>query len=178
MIEVFQHGVIKMTWFLDILGSAGFGSIVGGVFGYLSKREERENMKIKLDHELSMVQARTDGLVKTAKINMEEAKVAGTLLVEKIEAKAFETSQKPTSKISEVLKSLIRPIILGILMYQTYMILGSLEALTGGLEVFKPDEVLELYRIVILSVTGLTATAVGWYFAARSSKQFDKLLEK
>lgn len=167
-----------MTWFLDILGSAGFGSVVGGIFGYLSKREERENMKMKLDHELNMIQARTDATIEVARMGIEEAKVAGSLLVEKIEAKAFEASQKSTNKFSDGLKSLIRPIILGILMYQTYMILDSLETLTGGLTAFKPEEVLGLYRIVVLSVTGLTATAVGWYFAARSSKQFDKLLDK
>ena len=34
---------------LSILGSAGFGSVVGGVFGWLGKREERANMKMKYD---------------------------------------------------------------------------------------------------------------------------------
>lgn len=167
-----------MDWILDILGSAGFGSALGGIFGFLAKREERANLQMKLDHEIDMVEAKTNASLAVAKMGIETAKVAGQLLVEKVEAKAFEVSQKPISKFAGNLKACIRPIILGVLMYQTYKILESLEALTGGLEAFSPDEVLGLYRIVILSVTGLTATAVGWYFASRSSKQFDRLLEK
>lgn len=165
-------------WVLDVLGSAGLGTIVGGLFGWLGKREERANMKMKFDHDVNMLNAKTDAAIEMAKMGIEEAKNAGLLLVEKIEAKAFEASQKSTGKFSDTVKSMIRPIILGLLMYQTYMIIQSLEALTGGLSGFKPEEILGLYRIVVLSVTGLTATAVGWYFAARSSKQFDKLLEK
>lgn len=167
-----------MTWILDILGSAGFGSALGGIFGFLAKREERANLQMKLDHDLDMIEAKTNASLAVAKMGIETAKVAGQLLVEKIEAKAFEVSQKPVSRFAGNLKAIIRPVILGILMYQTYMILDSLETLTGGLKAFSPDEVLGLYRIVVLSVTGLTATAVGWYFASRSSKQFDKLLEK
>ncbi|MBL4699788.1 MAG: hypothetical protein JKX85_00885 [Phycisphaeraceae bacterium] len=165
-------------WLLDVLGSAGFGAVTGGLFGWLGKREERENMKMKFGHDLAMLNAKTDATIEIAKMGIEEAKNAGALLVEKIEAAAFEVSQKSTSKFSDTVKSMIRPVILGVLMYQTYSILGALEQLTGGLSAFKPEEVLGLYRIVVLSVTGLTATAVGWYFAARSSKQFDKLLEK
>lgn len=165
-------------WVLDVLGSAGLGSIVGGVFGWLGKREERANMKMKFDHDLNMLNAKTDATIEIAKMGIEEAKNAGTLLVEKIEATAFQVSQKSTSKFADTIKSMIRPIILGLLMYQTYIIINSIETLAGGLEAFKPEEILGLYRIVVLSVTGLTATAVGWYFAARSSKQFDKLLDK
>lgn len=167
-----------MTWLLEVLGSAGFGSIVGGVFGYLTKREERANMQLRLDHELSLIDARTSATIELSRMKVEEAKIAGTLLVEQIEARAFENSQKPSSKISETIKSCIRPAILAVLLFQTYFIVDSLEKFTGGIEALAPDEILNLYRIVILSITGLTATAVGWYFAARTSKQFDKLLDK
>lgn len=163
---------------LDILGSAGFGSLLGGIFGYLSKREERETMQMKFNHEVNILEAKTKATIEVAKMNVEEVKVAGMLLVDKLEAEAFVVSQKVTSKFSEALKSLIRPLILGVLMYQTYLILNSLEELTGGLESLPTEDVVNLYKIVVLSVTGLTATAVGWYFAARSSKQFDKLVDK
>lgn len=163
---------------MEILGSAGFGAITGGLFGWLSKREERANLQMKLNHDLDMIAAKTDATITVAKMGIETAKVAGQLLVEKVEAKAFEVSQKPISKFAGNLKACIRPIILAVLMYQTYTILDSLETLTGGLKSFTPSEVLSLYKIVILSITGLTSTAVGWYFASRSSKQFDKLMEK
>jgi hypothetical protein len=167
-----------MDWVLNILGSAGFGSALGGIFGFLAKREERANLQMKLDHDINLIKAKTEASITIAKMGVETAKVSGQLLVDKVEAKAFEVSQKSSGVLADNLKAFIRPIILGILMYQTYMILKSLEELTGGLASFSPDEVLGLYRIVMLSVTGLTATAVGWYFASRSSKQFDKLLEK
>ncbi len=165
-------------WILDILGSAGFGTLLGGVFGWLGKKEENAIFEKKMQHEVDMIKARTSASVEIAKMGIEEAKNAGMLAVEKVEASAFEKSQQSTSKWADLIKSLIRPIILALLMYQTYMIIQSLEAITGGLKMFDKDEVLGLYRIIVLSVTGLTATAVGWYFAARSSKQFDKLLDK
>lgn len=163
---------------LDILGSAGFGSVIGGLFGWLGKREERANMKMKYDHDVNMVTARTDAAIQTAKIGIETAKIVGMLAVEKIEATAFEQSQKSTSGIGDILKSFIRPLILGALLWQTYQVMTALETFTGGLESLPEEELLGLYRIVVLSITGLTATAVGWYFAARTSKQFDKLLDR
>lgn len=163
---------------LSILGSAGFGSVVGGIFGWLGKREERASMKMKYDHDVEMIRAQTDAAIETAKLGIETAKVAGSLAVEKLEAAAFKASQVTKSDWAEGVKSLIRPAILGVLLWQTYGVLTSLEEITGGLENMPKEDVLGLYRIVVLSVTGLTATAVGWYFAARSSKQFDKLLDR
>lgn len=161
---------------LEVLGSSAIGSLLGGVFGWLSKREERASMALKMEHDLSMIQAKTTANIQIAKMGIEEAKVAGTLMVDKLEATAFVESQKSTSKVADIIKSVIRPIILGLLMYQSYLIINSLESITSGLTSLPEQDIIDLYKIVILSVTGLTATAVGWYFAARSSKQFDKLL--
>ena len=162
---------------LEIIGSAGFGSVVGGIFGWLGKREERANMQMKYDHDLSMLEAKTNATIEVAKMGIEEAETAGKLLVEKLDAKAFVASQK-TTPFGEAVKSVIRPLILGVLMYQTYVIHNSLEQLTGGIGGLAPSDVLELYKIVVLSIIGLTSTAVGWYYATRSSKQFDKLVDK
>jgi len=52
-----------------------------------------------------------------------------------------------------------------------------LEKISGGLSRMPVADVVDLYRIMILSITGLTSVAVGWYFAQRTSKQFDKLLD-
>ena len=163
---------------LDILGSAGFGSIIGGIFGWMGKREERKLLSTKNSHALNMIKAKTDAAVAVAKISVEEAKVAGEMLVDKIEAQAFSNSQTSKSAFADMVKSFVRPVILALLMYQTYKILASLEVLTGGLETIPTVEIIGLYKVVILSVTGLTSTAVGWYFATRSSKQFDKLLDR
>lgn len=163
---------------LDILSSAGLGSIIGGVFGFLGKREERKLLSEKNDHQLSMVKAKTDAAIAVAKMSIEEAKVAGLLAVEKVEAVAFSNSQKSSSPLADTVKSFVRPVILGLLMYQTYKILQSLVVLTGGLANLPAVEIIGLFKVVILAITGLTATSVGWYFATRSSKQFDKLVEQ
>lgn len=162
---------------LELLGSAGFGSLLGGVFGFLSKIEERKNLQIQLAHEANMIAAKADAAVKLVNAGIEEAKVKGTLAVEAIEATAFEVSQK-SSKLGNTIKACVRPLILTALMYQTYMIFKSLERISGGLIMLNNTEILGLYKIVVLSITGLTATAVGWYFASRSSKQFDILVNK
>ncbi len=167
-----------MNFLLEVFGSAGFGSIIGGVFGWMGKREERKLLSEKNHHALSMLQAKTEATLQVAQMGIDQAKVAGELLVEKIDAEAFNTSQKATSKFADTIKSLVRPVILGLLMFQTYQILTALETLTGGLEAIPASDLIALYKIVVLSVTGLTATAVGWYFATRSSKQFDRLLDR
>ena len=163
---------------LDLIGSAGFGTLLGGVFGWLGKREENAILSTKMAHEISMIKAKTDASVEIAKMGIETAKNVGMLAVEKVEAQAFEASQTVTNNISGIIKSMIRPIILALLMYQTYMIIQSLEEMGGGLQKMSTEDVASLYRSIVLSVTGLTSTAVGWYFAARSSKQFDKLIDK
>lgn len=167
-----------MSFLLDIVGSSLLGSIVGGVFSWLGKREERANMKMKFDHDVRMIEAKTTASIEIAKMGLETTKEQGKLAVEKVEAIAFQESQKSTGTFSDILKSLVRPIILGLLMYQTYKIIVTLEVFAGGLQNFESGEILDLYRIIILSVTSLTATAVGWWFAARPSKQFDKLIDK
>jgi len=162
---------------LELLGSAGFGSVLGALFGWLNKKEESQTLKMKLEHERAMIEANTKSQIELGKMSIEEAKVVGQLAVDKKEALAFSNSQKTTAW-GETIKSFIRPLILGVLMYQTYLILTSLEELTGGLATLPQTEVIALYKIVILMITGLTATAVSWYFAQRSSKQFDKLVDK
>lgn len=162
---------------LELLGSAGFGSLLGALFGWLNKKEESQTLKMKLDHERAMIEANTKSQIELSKMSIEEAKVVGQLAVDKTEAQAFSTSQK-SSGIGEAIKAFIRPAILAVLMYQTYLILDALETLTGGLSSLPVSDIMALYKIVILMVTGLTATAVSWYFAQRSSKQFDKLVDK
>ena len=162
---------------LEVLGSAGFGSIIGGVFGWLNKREERANMEMKFNHDLKMLEAKTNAQVEIAKMGIQEAKAAGELAVEKEEVKAFTASQV-TSGIGSTIKAIVRPVIVGLLMWQTYKVNDALQTLTGGLSSLNPDEVMDLYKVVVLMITGLTCTSVSWYFAARSSKQFDKLVDK
>jgi len=166
-----------MEFLLTLLGSSGFGAITGGIFGWLGKKEERENMRIRYEHQIELIKARTASNVEVAKLQAQGRQMQAQSLVEAEEAKAFTVSQNTSSGFAEILKSLIRPAILGVLFYQSYIIFQSLEKISGGLSRLPVADVVDLYRIMILSITGLTSVAVGWYFAQRTSKQFDKLLD-
>ena len=163
---------------LEVLGSAGFGSIIGGLFGWLGKRQENDLIKAKQQHELNMVKAKTDATVAIAEINMEQAKQAGELMVAQIAEQSFRESQKPSGALMEGAKAIMRPLITLAMLYQTYMIFSALESLTGGLASLPAQDKSELFKILVLMITGLTATVVSWWFASRGSKQFDKLLER
>ena len=162
---------------LELLGSSGFGALTGGLFGWLGKKEERKNLEMQLKHEIELMQTKTDSQIKLTQANINLTKAEAQSEVEKSEARAFEESQKVISGFAENLKSVIRPAILGVLMYQTWILMTSLETLTGGLESLPAAEVLALYKVVVLSITGLTSVGVGWYFSQRTSKQFDRLLD-
>ena len=166
-----------MEFLFDIFSSAGFGTLLGGVFGWLGKREERENLKLKMEHERAMIEARTKSQVQIAQAQIEQAKVAGELAVDQVEATAFAKSQQSISAFAEVLKSLVRPVVLGLLLWQTYIIHQNIDKIVDGLTSLTESEVLGIYKMMVLSILSLTSTAVGWYFAQRTSKQFDKLLD-
>ena len=66
-------------WILDVLGSAGFGSALGGLFGYLSKREERASIQMTLSHELDMVEAKTDAALQLAQMGVKQLMLQANL---------------------------------------------------------------------------------------------------
>ena len=136
---------------MTIMSSSGVGAITGGFFGWLGKREDRKVRAIDQEHEYRMIGAQTDSSVITS------------------EALAFEKSQETKSSFGDFIKSAVRPVITGCLMYMTYEIMVSLDHLTGGIESFDPELAMQLYRDICLNIISLCATAVSWWFASRSS---------
>jgi hypothetical protein len=134
-----------------ILASSGAGSIIGGVFGFLNRKEDRKDRESEREYNLKMVAAKTESDVVSS------------------EARSFEESQKTTSRFGDAIKSAFRPIITAILLYQMYRILTSMEAITGGLESLPIEITLELYKDVVLNIISLTSTSVSWWFASRPS---------
>lgn len=134
---------------IQLFTSAAGGSIIGGVFGWLNRREDAKTRKVDQDHEFRMIGANSK---------------AGEVVAN---AQAFVESQKTVSKLGGAIKSAFRPLLTSVLMYMVYRILVSLETLTGGLEALPDDMVLSLYREIILNLVSLTATAINWWFASR-----------
>ena len=136
-----------------ILASSGAGSIIGGVFGLLGRKEERKQKEADY------------------KFRLESMRLGGDIAIETTDAQAFLESQKTVSKFGDAVKSAVRPIITGFLLYQCYVILTSLESITGGIESLPADVTLELYRDIVLNIISLTACAVNWWFAARGTSK-------
>lgn len=164
-------------WILEIFASAGFGALVGGVFGWLNKREERATIKDKQAHDVAMLNAETNAQIQLADKYIEQDIVNGELALEKEEAKAFTVSQKTTG-FGEAVKSIFRPLITCSLLYVSYQLVMKVDELVGGLESLPSKDLLGLYKIVILQIFGLTGVCVGWWFSTRTSKGYDKLIDK
>lgn len=137
----------------SVLGSSAVGSAIGGIFGLLGRKEERKAKEADY------------------RFRIESMRLGGDIAIETAEAEAFKESQKTLSKFGDAVKSAVRPLITGVLLWQVYVILTSLEAITGGLEALPVDLTIELYRDIVLNIISLTATAVNWWFAARGTSK-------
>lgn len=163
---------------MEILSSAGFGTAIGALFGWLNKREERENMKLQFQHKIDLIKSKTDASVQLANISIQETKAKTQQLMEEWDARAFARSQESSSKFADGMKAIVRPAVLALLMYQTYLILSTLDQMVGGIAGLPAKDVVDLFRTAVLSILSLTSTAVGWYYGSRTSKQFDKMMNR
>ena len=164
-------------WILDIFASAGFGALTGGILGFLKSRQETKNLELKQSHEVAMLNAQTNAQIQLSDKQIESNKVKGVLAVDKEEAKSFTASQKTTS-FGEAIKSLVRPLITGALLYVSYALVMKIDLLIGGMDSLPQIELIALYKIVILQIFGLTGICVGWWFSTRTSKGYEKLIHK
>ena len=134
---------------LAVMTSSSFGAITGGLFGWLNRREDRKARAKDQDYELQRISSQNKADVSSS------------------EARGFEASQVTTGSVSSAIKSAMRPVITGFLMYMMYGIYVQLEHLTGGIANFPAEESAEIYRTVVLNIICLTSTAVSWWFASR-----------
>lgn len=152
MITQVVNMVTKMLEALmTIMSSSGVGAITGGIFGWLNRREDRKMRQADQEFELKRLSAQSQADVQSS------------------EARAFEESQKTLSSVGGAIKSAVRPVITGALLYMTYGVLMELETMTGGLNSLPADQSVKLYRDITLNIISLTATAVSWWFASRPS---------
>lgn len=136
---------------MTIMSSSGIGAITGGIFGWLNRREDRKMHESNQQFELQRLERQSQADTATS------------------EARAFEESQKTISKFADGVKSAVRPLITGVLMFMMWGILQELERMTGGISSLPPEQAVKLYREVTLNIISLTATAVSWWFASRPS---------
>ncbi len=171
-----------MDWLIaagDVLASGGLGAIVGGVFSWVQKREERKNLELELAHEKEMAnidrlreEADQKHALALADKGMEQAALEGQIATDVADAELREatvTAQAMPSGhplIDGVLR-FVRPVITLYLLAIVSIIGANLHSLTGGLEALPSEDLFQLYTHIVQQTVFLAVTAVTWWFGAR-----------
>lgn len=169
-----------LTALLSILTSSGLGGILGVVGSWLTKREERENLKLKFQHDVKMAEIREreaklefDHELALADKEIERAETEGQIQQDILSAEAFKTSLQEQAKtygikFVDAIRGLMRPLItVYLLAIGTYLTV-KIGMLVGGVEeAFQPEELITMYRDVIAQIMFLVTTAVTWWFGSR-----------
>jgi len=121
-----------------------------------------------------MLKAKTEATIQLADKKIEANKVEGELLIDKVEAEAF--SKSVGNANSEY--KWVRPVISLYLIVLTTCIVWYVFDLADSVEAFTSEEVTGLVKLVVLQVLLLTSVAIGWWFAARTSKGFTDMMNK
>ncbi|CAM3836824.1 hypothetical protein VA7868_02328 [Vibrio aerogenes CECT 7868] len=164
---------------MGLFSSSGVGAIVGLVGSWLTRREERQNLEIKLSHEQEMFRLKQmqrtqqyNHELKMAEQGTESIKQQGKFAVEVAQTEAFETSQKTNmpldNRFAELIRGLMRPFItLYLLVIATLIarhISGYMNEMTTLID---HQELTQIFRNTLEQVMFLTTTAVTWWFGSR-----------
>ena len=164
-----------------ILSSSGLGAIVGVVGSWLTKREERANTELQLDHDIRMAEIRSeearmeyDHALALADKKLEQTVVEGDVAVGQAELSAFTESLKSGSvstgvRVVDAIRGVMRPVITIYLLIIGSYVAYQINAYVGGLSSLPTNELLSLYRDIISQILFLLTTAVTWWFGSRPS---------
>ena len=172
-----------LSTILDLFASGGvmniFGALSGLVGGWLAKRELRKTMEVSNAHEQVManIDLKRDELQYQQTLGIMDKKVElaqaeGQIQDDIRSADAFVESMKGgrLSAFGEGVKSAVRPIITGVLLYVTWEIYNETSILIGGLDGLEVAKLQELFIYIVQAIIFLTITAVSWWFASRGDK--------
>ena len=170
-------------WLVDLFATGGFGTIVGLVGSYMTKREERLSKEIEIKGQKQLAELRLKeqeqeqahelGMADKAQKRVE---TEGALKIGEVEAGAFVASVADANrnvgiKFVDGIRGLMRPAITLYLLIIATVLAWKLNKLVGGLNGLPVDEVYALYKSVIQQIIFLTATAVTWWFGSRPTQQ-------
>ena len=170
-----------MELLFSLLSTTGAGGIMGLVGSWLTKREERENLKVTNAHEKAMATIRmheqkleANHELAMADKQLERAQVEGNIAIEQGEIAAFNTSLLQQGKSTgiafvEAIRGLMRPAITIYLLVIASIIAYNINGLIGGIKQLPTEELLMTYKEIIQQLLFLTATAVTWWFGLRPS---------
>lgn len=155
---------------LSILGSGAFGSLIGGLMQYFTRREERATAAENNRHAEKMFELQNQQALALADKAREGIRETGEQAVAKVEADAFAESQKNTTiPKAELLKSWVRTGIVTWLLLIATVLTFKVGRLVGGLESLETSVLIPLYADIIAQVFFLVNLSVSWYFGSRGT---------
>ena len=165
---------------IEIIGALNpvLGTVTGLLGGWLAKRERRKQMEMEFAHEEKMEtmglqrdQWAHEAALAMADKQVEAAQAEGAIQADIRAADAFGESQKSgLTRFGEIIRSIVRPIITGVLLWCSWTIYSETEELVGGLEGLDPLVVQDLFVYIVHAIVFLTITAVSWWFASRGDR--------
>lgn len=161
----------------EFLAAPVVSGVVGMIGGYLNKRQELKAIEVQNAHALAMESEKRQTATTLSQLKVQEVDTAGKWRVEDQNAQSFSKSQESNSKASDIIKSIIRPIILACTGYVVYINMAAAHKIVqrvGGLPI---EQVMALYTTQVISMISIFTMACGWYFGERTSKFTDKFLK-
>lgn len=172
-----------MTFLADIFASSGLGAIVGLLGSWLTKREERRNLQLKLTHERELADIRKQEAafefeheLAMADKQVERAEVEGRIAHDIEDMAAFRDGLREQQLIYKIkwvdaIRGLMRPVITVYLLVLATIITIRIGVYTGGIEGMDKGIMTTLYSDTIGQILFLVTTAVTWWFGSRPSSQ-------
>lgn len=146
------------------------GGLLGLIGSWITKREERENLKIQNDHEVRMLELGLKEMEMQASIALSLAEKESEIKIKGEEVKGWTASQKQDDgRIGIVVRAVIRPSITIYLLVVVSWLAYVVWAKTKGVEGWTPAELIGLMQQIITQLLFLTVTCVTWWFGARAS---------
>lgn len=175
MIEALFLGGIKL------LGSAGFGTIFGGIMGLLNRKADMQAQKMKMDHELAMRDKDAAIMQQEWTARTKVAEVEGAAKVEAeaytAMAKSYEFAQPEKGTRMAAFSSFMRPFMSG--GYFIFSTVGSGWILYYAFKVkgveFTPAQWFELVMFVVAWFFFMAGASIGWWYAMRPGTQMPAL---
>lgn len=174
-IELLVGGLIK------VLGSAGFGTVFGGIMGFFNRKSDLQMKKLEYEdrdrqraHELKQRELDVAIMEREAAAKVEVASITAEAGVEKEAyaalAKSYDFAVPQGGSKMASFSSFVRPCI-----SLAYFVISSLgAAYVVGMAffvagpMFNPVQWYELAMFAIEWVAFMASTAIGWWFALRA----------
>lgn len=158
---------------IKLLGSAGFGTIFGGLMGIVNRRLDLQAEKQKQEHELAMRDKDAAIMAQEWAARTQVAQIESAAVVEKAGfealAKSYDFAKPEAGSRMEAFSSFIRPFIS--LSYFVVTSFGAGFILYYAFEVRKvsltADQWYDLVMYVIAWVAFMGGATIGWWYAIR-----------